>query len=52
MKKEDEKKPKAPTPVRFPLEIEVQLREEAKKQNRSLSNLIITIVKDYFNNKK
>ncbi|MGM9532195.1 hypothetical protein [Intestinibacter sp.] len=29
-----------------------QLEEEAKKQNRSFNNLVITILKEYIKNKK
>ncbi len=32
-------------------ELKAQLEEEAKKQNRSLNNLIETILKEYLSNK-
>lgn len=40
------------TSFRIPEEIKEQLQEIARKQNRSLSNLIILILKEYLENKK
>jgi predicted transcriptional regulator len=47
MKKEVKPKKKAPTPVRVPDDLKAKLQKLAEKENRSLSNLIITILKDY-----
>lgn len=40
------------TSFRIPEEIKEQLQEIARKQDRSLSNLIILILKEYLENKK
>ena len=40
------------TSFRIPEEIKEQLQEVARKQNRSLSNLMILILKEYLENKK
>lgn len=40
------------TSFRIPEEIKEQLQEIAKKQDRSLSNLMILILKEYLENKK
>lgn len=40
------------TSFRIPEEIKEQLQEVARKQDRSLSNLIILILKEYLENKK
>lgn len=40
------------TSFRIPEEIKEQLQEIARKQNRSLSNLMILILKEYLENKK
>lgn len=37
-----------PTPVRFPDEVKKKLSAQAKKENRSLGNMIVTIVKEYY----
>lgn len=39
------------TTLRLPDELKQKLTDEAKKQNRSIHNLIITILRDYFSNK-
>lgn len=39
------------TTLRLPDELKQKLADEAKKQNRSIHNLIITILRDYFSNK-
>lgn len=39
------------TTLRIPDDLKKQLEEEAKKQNRSIHNLIITILRDYFANR-
>lgn len=36
------------TTLRIPDDLKQMLVEEAKKQNRSIHNLIITILRDYF----
>jgi predicted HicB family RNase H-like nuclease len=36
------------TTLRLPSELKEKLMEEAKKQNRSVHNLIITILQNYF----
>lgn len=36
------------TTLRLPAELKEKLVEEAKNQNRSVHNLIITILQDYF----
>lgn len=36
------------TTLRLPAELKEKLMEEAKKQNRSVRNLIITILQNYF----
>ncbi len=38
------------TTLRIPNDLKQQLVEEAKKQNRSVHNLIITILRNYFAN--
>ena len=38
------------TTLRIPDDLKKLLTEEAKKQNRSIHNLIITILRDYFAN--
>lgn len=40
------------TSFRIPEEIKEQLQEIARKQDRSLSNLMILILKEYLENKK
>ena len=40
------------TSFRIPEEIKEQLQEVARKQDRSLSNLMILILKEYLENKK
>lgn len=35
------------TSIKLPDDVREKLKEEAEKQNRSLANLIITILKDY-----
>lgn len=39
------------TTLRIPDDLKEKLREEAEKQNRSIHNLIITILRDYLNKK-
>jgi len=39
------------TTLRIPEDLKEKLRAEAEKQNRSLHNLIITILRDYFANR-
>lgn len=39
------------TTLRIPDDLKEKLHEEAEKQNRSIHNLIITILRDYFNKK-
>ena len=39
------------TTLRIPDELKQKLADEAKKQNRSVHNLIITILRDYFASK-
>lgn len=36
------------TTLRIPDDLKEKLREEAEKQNRSVHNLIITILREYF----
>ena len=36
------------TTLRIPSDLKKLLSEEAKKQNRSIHNMIITILRDYF----
>lgn len=36
------------TTLRIPEDLKEKLREEAAKQNRSIHNLIITILREYF----
>lgn len=50
-KKVAQNKP-APTPIRWPEDLLKKLKEQAEKENRPLSNMVVTIVKDYYNNKK
>ena len=40
------------TTLRIAPDLKELLKEEAKEQNRSIHNLIITILKEYFSNKK
>lgn len=44
------KKP-APTPIRWPDDLLKKLKAQAEKENRPLSNMIVTIVKEYYSNK-
>lgn len=39
------------TTLRIPDDLKKLLSDEAKKQNRSIHNLIITILRDYFANR-
>ena len=39
------------TTLRIPDDLKRLLETEARKQNRSIHNLIITILRDYFNNR-
>lgn len=39
------------TSVKIPPEIMEKLRQEAEKQNRSVHNMILTILKEYFANR-
>ena len=39
------------TTLRLPDDLKELLAEEAKKQNRSIHNLIITILREYFSNR-
>ena len=39
------------TNITIPKEMKVELTEIAKSQNRSFNNLVITILKEYLNNK-
>lgn len=39
------------TTLRIPDELKQKLSDEARKQNRSIHNLIITILRDYFSSK-
>jgi len=38
---------KAPTPIRIPDELKEKLMKVAEKENRSFSNLVITILKKW-----
>lgn len=51
MEKAQPKKQEPPTPIRFPDDLKALLLEQADKENRSLSNMIITIVKEYYDKK-
>ena len=39
------------TTLRLPDDLKSKLKAEAEKQNRSIHNLIITILRDYFDRK-
>jgi hypothetical protein len=41
------KRPDSPTPVRIPPDLKEKLLKKAAKENRTLSNLIITACKQY-----
>lgn len=40
------------TTLRLPDDLKAMLKTEAKKQNRSLHNLIITILREYFEHRR
>jgi predicted transcriptional regulator len=46
-KKKTAKRPDSPTPVRIPPDLKEKLLKQAEKENRTLSNLIITACKQY-----
>lgn len=41
---------KSPTPIRIPDEIKAALKKQAESEGRTLSNLIIQILKTYLEN--
>lgn len=47
MPKAKDKRPDSPTPVRIPPDLKKQALKRAEKENRTLSNLILTALIEY-----